>query len=201
MNQICDYNRKEQNNMYFYQATLEEITFDTIKDAVFRQHKPTYLHFNFIDYPDTKTFDKVFEIIEAKRKTLINPYSHGIMNLILDFDTDVSIESMITNTDTIALGIYNHFNQDLFVIAMVFRDNDHRLCSYITISDIEKSKEHTSQNQLPSELLTQIINNSLEEYEIHEIYQNSLYLYNAVDKPLSYDGVFHLKCPLYKKNT
>lgn len=182
--------------MVFYQSTLKEITLDTIKDSVFRGHTPTYLHFNFIDYPNIKTFDEAFGIIETKRKTLLTPNTHGIMNIVLDYPEDTSTETMIKSTDSAARGFYNHFNQDLFIISMIFKDNDNYIRSYVTICDIEKSLPETSQNRLPEELIIEIINNSIENANIKEFYQDSLYLYNAESESLAYDGVFHLRCKI-----
>ena len=83
------------------------------------------------------------------------------------------------------------FYDDLFIIAITYKDTSERLHSLICISDIEKSLDRSSDTHLSMDTLFQIIMDTLLQYTIGLVTYDAIYLFSGQYCALGYDAIYH----------
>ncbi len=181
--------------MIFYQTTTDSVSAEQIKEALFHGCRNPQLHyFNFLDFPEIHSFEEAYSVIEAKRQTIQNPDNHSFLCLTLDYDSTKDLSAIISSVNTIANTFNSHYNNDLFLMSLVYQDPNNHLHSCVIISDIERSLNASSDVHVSYENIKEILKDALPECSSPFITYNALYLFAAKEHALAYDGVIHVLC-------
>lgn len=158
--------------MIFHQTTTQHISTEQLIDALLLKHNPTAtLSLHFQNYPHITTLKDALNIIDKKRKSLINSYGHTFLCITLNCKTNRSTDNIIKMTDTVAESINSHFNNDLFIISHIYIDEHQSIHPTIIISNIEQSLSEPSMQELPPDTLHNIIIKSLPDFYIPAIFR------------------------------
>ena len=187
--------------MFFYQQTTDTITQEQLIIAILDNH--SLVHFQklyFKGYPHIQTLPEALQVIDEKRKTLTNPTRHSFLCIEMEYEDIKDNDRRFSLSTHVADSINSFFNNDLFIVSLLYQDEQNISHSLIIISDIEKSLEKTSSFYLETNLLHQIIAGSLADCSIENVCYKSLYLFNGKDAELAYDGVIHVNCLVQSEN-
>lgn len=181
--------------MIFYQTTTDSVSTEQLKEALFRGcHNPQLYYFNFFGFPEINSFDNAYSVIEAKRQTIQNPDDHSFMCLELDYDSTADLSAIITSVNAVANTFNSHYNNDLFLISLVYQDPNDHLRPCVIISDIERSLDISSDTHVSYETVEQIIKDAFPECSSPSITYNALCLFTSKKQALAYDAVIHVLC-------
>lgn len=183
--------------MIFYQKTLNYVEKELLKDSLLLKHfrpEEFKLHsFYFRGYPAVTSLDEALDIIEKKRLSLINKYQHHFIVFDLEFDQGLDVDSIRKLGNHLADTFNETFNNDLFIISLVY-ENGSKILSNIIISDMEISLDKSSETHLTSDMIDQIMEEALgDEYDIW-LREHAIYVFNSDSKEehLAYDGCYHV---------
>lgn len=182
--------------MYFYQATLPTITKETLIDAILRTNTISKLEYcSLHGYSNAKSLEDALDIIEAKRVNVLKPYNHTFLCIDLSTRLYNSMSEFINQNKNIATAINKFYDNDLFIISLVYKDNNDYLHSILVISDMECSLEEPTTRYLSEDILLPLINDTSNDTYYSEIFFEALYSFLPKEptKPLAYDGVLHIK--------
>lgn len=186
--------------MIFHQQTTDTFTKDMLIDAILKNSSVVEpFHFHFGNYPMVNTLPDALDIIEEKRKTLINPDNHTFLCLELLLNGVTNPNELSAITDRLADAINIHFHNDLFIISLVYLDKINTTHAVLCLSDIERSLPESSKFYLHSEVIDEIFANALLEFTVEQQTYKSLYLFRGVTAPLPYNGILHVELDASKK--
>lgn len=181
--------------MVFYQSTMDLITYEQLADAIFQNSNPVQIkEFHFKGYPGITTLNDALQIIDAKRKTLLRPYQHSFLSMEVQYEGNNDVIEPYTLTTQIADSINAFFDYDIFLITLLYQDEQQKLHSVLILSDIEKSSDDVSTNYFSPTDLEKIITDTLPDYQLEDIFYTALYQFNGItaEAELPYDGIIHI---------
>ena len=181
--------------MIYHQTKTQHISTDQLIDALLLKHNPTAtVSLYFENNPHIATLKDAIEIIDKKRKTLSDPFGHTFLCLTLSYESSHSIEAITEMTDTIAHAINNYFGDDLFISSHVYIDENQAIHPTIIISNIERSLSEPSMQELPPNILHNIISKNLPDFYVPAIFRQAVFIFDGAVNALPYKGVVHLIC-------
>lgn len=179
--------------MVFYHQNLSSITPEVLTDTILCNcETPNILYLHFNDTPETATLHDALSIIDKKRECLLNPNRHSFLCLEPVYKKDISPNMMVMAVKHIADVLNAYFNGNLYIISVLYADDDGKIHPLIILSDIERHLQESSQERLLMQDLFHILTELLPEYTIDSLSMDALYLFNGTDLP--YDGIIHMKC-------
>jgi len=183
--------------MIFYQSTTDQITHQQLSDAIFQNSNPVQIkEFRFIGYPDITTLDDALQVIDAKRNTLNHPYQHGFLCIEIQYESTNDAIDPYSLANLIADSTNAFFNYDIFLITLLYQDEQQKLHPIIILSDIERSLDDVNTYHFTPIDLENIITDHLPDYQLDDICYKALYLFKGTATELPWDGVVHISCQI-----
>lgn len=182
--------------------TIPTLTMDLLSDAIFNKNTPNKIHyFNFFNHPEISTLENALLVIDKKRRTLSNPNRHNFLCIEFTQSPNINLMIPVKSLEAVSASINAAFNDDLYIINLIYKDDANILHSVIVLSDIEKSLAKTSDTFLSAEIIHNIIVDALPDYQVESLVSQSIFVFNGETEELPYDGAFHLKCCMQPLNS
>ena len=180
--------------MIFYQYTTSTVSIDNIMDTIMKgTPSSSIIDLHFYGSPNVNSLEDALFVIDKKRQNLINPYQHSFLVIEPIFFSNPSRNSALRTSNDLEEALNTYFKNDLYILSLVYLDNQKNMHSIVVLSDIEISLPESTQNRLTADILYDIILSSFPDANIDSINYDSIYVFNGKDTDLEYDGVVHLK--------
>ena len=112
-------------------------------------------------------------------------------------NNDVHKSYDLTNQIADSINAFFDYN-DIFLIALLYQDEQQILHPILILSDIERSLDDVSTYYFSPTDLENIITDRLPDYQLEGIYYKALYLFKGTTVELPYDGIIHISCKIIK---
>lgn len=180
--------------MIFYQYTTSAVSVDNIMDTIMKgTPSSSIINLHFYGAPDVNSLEDALFVIDKKRQNLINPHQHSFLVIEPIIYNNSTLNSAIQTSANLAEALNTYFKNDLYILSLIYVDNQKNMHSIVVLSDIEISLPESTQNRLTADMLYDIISSAFLDSNIGSINYDSIYVFNGEDADLEYDGVVHLK--------
>lgn len=185
--------------MYFRKVPSENFNIGLLGSCLLKEIPPVnILNLYFNGYDHVRNLGDYLEIIENKRQSLINPYNHAFLCFEMHYTDNPDIRTLIEYTNQIADSFSSFYDDDIFIISLVYTDVYNRIHPMILLADMEPFQPDSTNNYLSMERIFTLIMEPLPQYNDCDLINSAIFLFISEDDDQDpcYDRVYHLNCIL-----